>query len=293
MFTDSDEANESLMADPFRAEYQLLLESDPGWGRIGCLPWDEAVFGFPVAELRFAGPVAVDPGPAFAAALRDFCHNTKAELVSACASGADTAAQGALSKAGFVPVDFSLSAQIPNLKAAHLPKPRFSLRPATPGDHAAVCRIAGQAFAFGRYHGDPRFPRALANRRYEHWVHRALNGGDPDDCVFVLGQPDSVLGFMNVVIKDGNADLRLGAVDPENDLGIAGVALYAETLRAVCSMGVRSVSAKIAAANTRILNVCAMLGCRFSNPESTFHWHAPDAAHLLPAGPVSGERNLM
>jgi hypothetical protein len=279
------------MADPFRPQYHSLLESSPGWGTIACLPWDEDIFGFPVADLSFGAkpPPVTEPVTEFAAALRDFCHRTKAELVSARAAGADTATPTVLSTAGFVPVDFSLLAQIPHLKADNLPKPRFSLRPAGLHDHDAVRRIASTAFAFGRYHGDRRFPRALANRRYAHWVQRALDGGDPDDHVLILGPPNSVVGFMNVVIRDGHADLRLGAVDPEGELGFAGFSLYSETLRAVHTMGARSMSAKIAAANTRVLNVCAMLGCWFSNPESTFHWHAPNAAHLLPAGSVAGE----
>jgi ribosomal protein S18 acetylase RimI-like enzyme len=268
------------------------MESDPGWGMTACLPWDEAIFGFPVADLSFDGapPSATRPVTAFAAALRDFCHGTNAELVSARAAGADTATQAFLGAAGFVPVDFSLLAQIPHLKAAKLPKPRFSLRPAEPNDYDAVCLIASTAFAFGRYHGDRRFPRALANRRYAQWVRRALDGADPDDHVLVLGPPNSVVGFMNVVIRDGRADLRLGAVDPENKLGFAGFSLYSETLLAVYAMGARSVSAKVTVANTRVLNVCAMLGCRFSDPQSTYHWHAPNAAHLLPAGSVAGER---
>jgi len=50
---------------------------------------------------------------------------------------------------------------------------------------------------------------------------------------------------------------------------------------------------EIAAANTRVLNVCAMLGFRFSNPESAFHWHAPHAPHLLPAAFISAEKEQL
>jgi hypothetical protein len=280
------------MSDSFQAQFRPLLEADPRWGAVACLPWDEAIFGFPVAALNLGGaPLpAAEPLTLFTAALRDFCRETKAELVSASVPGGAAVTQSVLCAAGFVPVEFSLLAQIPHLTPARLPQPRFSLRPAELQDHDAVRRIAGVAFIAGRYHGDPRFPRALANLRYSRWIERALDTPGPGGHVFVLGPPGSVVGFMHVVIRDGHADLRLGAVDPENDLGFAGFSLYAETLRAVCALGAHSVSAKIAAANTRVLNVCAMLGFRFSNPESAFHWHAPHAPHLLPAACIDRER---
>jgi len=268
----------------FSVQYQPLLGTHPDWAKIACLPWDEAIFGFPVADLRLSGDPL--PGTNLSVELREaldaFCGGTKSELVSARVDGADTATQTMLIAAGFLPVDFSLLAQIQPLKPELLPKHRFSMRPAEPEDHEAILRIAESAFAFGRYHGDPRFPRYLANRRYMQWVRNALNSGNPDDHVLVLGRPNSVLAFMNVVFSDGNADLRLGAVDPENEIGFAGFALYAESLRAVHALSARNASAKIAAANTRVMNVCASLGFRFFNPEMTLHWHAPNSSRLLP-----------
>ena len=268
----------------FSVEYRPLLDSHPDWAKIACLPWDEAIFGFPVADLRLSkAPLPeTNPSEVLREALAAFCGQTRSELVSARTDGADTATQAMLIAAGFLPVDFSILAQIQPLKPVSLPKHRFPMRPAEPEDHAAIFRIAESAFAFGRYHGDPRFPKFLANRRYMQWVRSALEGGNPDDHVLVLGRPKAVLGFMNVVIRDGNADLRLGAVDPGNEIGFAGFALYAEALRAVHTLGARSALAKIAAANTRVMNVCASLGCRFCSPETTLHWHAPNSSRLLP-----------
>lgn len=183
---------------------------------------------------------------------------------------------------GFVPVDFNLMATHPSLKALSLPESRFTLRPAGPEDHGEILRIAGSAFSFGRYHGDPRFPRKLANARYIQWMQRALEYANSDDKVLVLGAPGAVIGFMNVVVRNGHADLRLGAIDSSNELGFPGFFLYAEVLRLMRDTGVRRASAKISAANTRVLNVCARLGFQFSNAEAVYHWHAPDAPHLLP-----------
>ncbi|MGA2589617.1 MAG: hypothetical protein ABSH32_06860 [Bryobacteraceae bacterium] len=277
----------------FSVQYQPLLDTHPNWAKIACLPWDEAIFGFPVADLSLSGDPFPDTNPSVALrkALDAFCGRTKSELVSGRAGGADTATQAMLIAAGFLPVDFSILAQIQQLKPESLPKQRFPMRPAEPEDHEAILRIAQSAFAFGRYHGDPRFPRDLANRRYVQWVKNALESGDPDDHVLVLGRPNAALGFMNVVICDGHADLRLGAVDPENEIGFAGFALYAETLRAAHALGARSASAKIAAANTRVMNVCALLGYRFFSPEATLHWHASNSCCLLPT-PLSLQQRI-
>jgi RimJ/RimL family protein N-acetyltransferase len=277
----------------FSVKYQPLLDTHPDWAKIACLPWDEAIFGFPVADLSLStGPIPeIDPSVVLREAVDLFCGQTRSELVSAHANGADTATQAMLIAAGFLPVDFSILAQLQRLKPESLPRQRFFMRPAEPQDHEAILRVAQSAFAFGRYHGDPRFPKDLANRRYMQWIRKALDGGNPDDQVLVLGRPNTVLGFINVVIRDGHADLRLGAVDPANEIGFAGFALYAETLRFVHAGGVRSASAKVAAANTRVMNVCASLGYRFFNPEMTLHWHAPNSSHLLPA-PVSLQQRI-
>jgi RimJ/RimL family protein N-acetyltransferase len=81
---------------------------------------------------------------------------------------------------------------------------------------------------------------------------------------------------MDVVIRENCADLRLGGVDPQNELGFAGFALYAETLRALHESGATRVSAKISAANTRVVNILSSLGFSFSDPEAVFHWHSWD-----------------
>lgn len=251
----------------FLADYVPLSESHPEWGNIALLPWDEKIFKFPVADL-----VSVT-SPPLSAALEEFCARTGARVVSSRRAGRDTAAMARLTACGFAIVDFSLIARLPRLKPDALPKPRFTLRLANTEDYDTITGIAGRAFQFGRYHTDPRFPRELADRRYAAWVHNALTGGNPADHVFVLGKPGEVTGFMNAVIRNGVADLRLGAVNPDNALGFAGFSLYAETLRASAELGATTAIATISAANTAVLNVCAALGFQFSQPEAIFHWH--------------------
>jgi hypothetical protein len=263
----------------FQVEYRPLSDSHPGWGSIALLPWDEAIFGFSVADLR-VGP---EPPKAkdvflFLEALLKFCKRTGSELVSARVAASDTALSALLTAGGFVYVDFSLLATLHTLKPGPPTKAGFTVRRAEAEDHEAIYEICGNAFNFGRYHADPHFPRELANRRYVEWARRALSGSDPGDFVFVLGNPGNVTGFMHVALHENNADLRLGAVVPGSSLGFW---LYSETLRAAHALGANSVSTGISAANTRVLQLYSGLGFRFSRPEVVLHWHSPDAAHIV------------
>ncbi|MBI2685882.1 MAG: hypothetical protein HYX27_06180 [Acidobacteria bacterium] len=272
----------------FTIEYVPLSPFDDG-ALIGRLLWDERIFGFPVADLQFRNTSTRDltAGPALSKQLVRYCQSSGTELISARSSATDSATYTLLCEAGFKTVDFALTAQIHRPKIDALPPQRLSVRPAESRDAAAICAIAHTAFSFGRYHTDPRFPRHLANQRYVAWIQAALNREDPHEHVLVLGQPNSVIGFMNVTLTGGHADLRLAAIDPDNEIAFAGYSLYLETMRAVHIRGAKSISAKISAANTRILNLCAMLGFQFSNPEMTLHWHSPEASHLVSVGAVS------
>lgn len=245
------------------------------------LPWDEEIFGFPVADFQLGpNPPQIQDLPLLIHALENYSARTNARLVSTHVQGDDMSTITRLVKAGFLPVEFSLVATLPRIKPASLPPRRLTLREAIPEDHAVICEIAASAFQFGRYHTDPQFPRDLANARYVRWIRNALDGLDPNNFVYVLGRPGEVLGFMDVVICDGHADLRLAAVDPHNNLGFAGFSLYAETLRALLEHKVKSVFAKLAAANTRAMNVYSMLGFQFSRPEAVLHWYAPESPNL-------------
>jgi hypothetical protein len=275
---------DSVAVDAFRPEYDYLSAASPEWGKVALLPWDEEIFGFPVADLQLGpNPPQIQDLPQFVNSLEDFSARTNAQLVSARARGDDTKSIAQLAKAGFSPVEFSLAASLSKLQSARLSTRQVALRRAHPEDHSSLCAIAGTAFQFGRYHTDPRFPRELANARYVHWIRNALSGSNPNDYVFVLGEPGAVIGFMDVVICDGRADFRLGAVDPERSLSSpgAGFLLYAESIRAAVELGAKSGITKIAAANTGVLNIYSMLGFRFSEPEVVLHWHARNSSHLL------------
>jgi hypothetical protein len=259
----------------FEAQYKPLSEAHLEWGSIALLPWDEAIFGFPVADFRIgAAPPDVRDLPAFREALLRFCRQTRCDLISARVTATAPPLVSLLLKAGFIYVDFCLLTTLSKLTPESLPKSRFAVRPAQSRDHEAIYQISASAFQFGRYHSDPYFPRELANRRYVQWMRNALESSDPEDLTFVLASPERVFGFMHVVIRCRDAGLRLGAVVPGSSLGHF---LYSETLRAVSGLGAMSASTSVSAANVGVLNIYSALGFRFSRPEVILHWRSSQA----------------
>jgi L-amino acid N-acyltransferase YncA len=184
-----------------------------------------------------------------------------------------------LSLLGFAFVDYSL--QMTLTRANKLPPIRATLRLAQPDDQPAIEGIAEGAFESGRYHADARFPVHLANLRYRHWIRNAFAAHNDQTRIYVLGQPETVIGFMHVAVDGDHADLRLGAVDRSAHLGIAGFNLYAGVIAALKAENIKYITAKISAANTPVLNLYTALGFQASKPEAVFHWHSPLAAHLV------------
>ncbi|MBI4911091.1 MAG: hypothetical protein HY820_46210 [Acidobacteria bacterium] len=263
----------------FQAAYHLLSPGHPHWGEMACLPWDEEVFGFPVADLRMQEPGALPANeiPDLRRALEAYARESRAELISMRIPASHTDMLACFMQAGFYPVDLALEAASTGLREQLMLKPRFGLRLARPEDHADILRLAGSAFEFGRYHTDPRFPRELANRRYARWVENALGSTSADDRVFVMRSQDKCVGFYHAVLSDGVADLRLAAASPSAPVGLS---LYCEALLALQQLGGRRYVTKVSAANMGVMNIYASIGFRFSKPEYALHWHSPCGRHL-------------
>jgi RimJ/RimL family protein N-acetyltransferase len=272
----------------FRADYVPLDTDMPGWGAVALLPWDAEVFGFPVAEFKPGDPGEIGARrPAFSERLARWAGQRQVELIGCRLSGSEAVLSALLDQCGFRFVEASLRAELAPLLPDRLPAARVAVRPAAPEDRAPLLEIAESAFDSGRYHADPRVPRALANARYRFWLDNALSRPGPGTRVFALGAAGHPTGFFHVEVGAEAADLRLSAVDPEGNSGIAGFALYAGVLRALASEGVRRVSARLTATNTAVVNLYASLGFRFADPEIVRHWHSAAAPHLAPREPAA------
>lgn len=271
----------------FRADYVPLDMEMPGWGAVALLPWDAEVFGFPVADFRPGDPGDIDAHrPAFARRLAHWAGQRQVELVGCRHSPSDVNLSALLDECRFRFVEVSVRAELAPLRTDRLPAARVTLRLAAPEDRGTLLSIAESAFDSGRYHADPRVPRALANVRYRFWLDNALSRPGPGTRVFALGAAGHPTGFFHVEIEAAAADLRLAAVDPAGNAGIAGFALYAGVLQALASLGVQRVSARLTATNTSVVNLYAALGFRFTEPEVVRHWHSATGPHLVPLEPA-------
>jgi hypothetical protein len=268
----------------FELSFQPLEDGAPGWGRIAILPWDTDIFGFPVAAWTPADPVGLAPSlPAFRARLEAWAAAHRVELVACTVAADDRAWRALLPEAGFSCVDQTFRIML-RVQAFSAPPPATPVRLAAAADGPSIEEIAAHAFRHGRYHADPRFPRELADRRYRRWVRTACRSADPLDRVYVLGAPGTVKGFFQLRLDQDRAEVGIIAVTKGLQGSRAGPELLIGTQLALKAEGVRWLTAKISAANAAVVDLVARLGYRFRQPEAVFHWHAPDAAHLLPRG---------
>jgi hypothetical protein len=88
-------------------------------------------------------------------------------------------------------------------------------------------------------------------------------------------------------LHGSQAYLPFGAADSSVQGTTAGYALFLGLIEDLAKGGIRRVQSKLSAANTAMMNLAAFGGARFSDPQLVFHWHAPNAPHLLK--PDAGE----
>lgn len=265
----------------FRLTYAPLDATVPELGRFAVVPWDSEYFGFKVAAYEPADPrqPPADSGRV-AARLRDWMPAAGVELVS-CSVPADAFGWiASLSAGGFSYVDLSLLAFARRLSS--LPAPRFSVRPAEEADLPELARIAGSSFRFGRYHADARFPRHLADERYRRWLHNAWAARSDTEHLLACGPAGRPTGFLHAVLRGDLADLRLAAVDPTQNNGIWGTAVFTGSLHYFASRGAKRAQARLSAGNIPVLNLYSSLGFTFLEPEAVYHLHAQTSRHLLP-----------
>jgi hypothetical protein len=218
-------------------------------------------------------------------ALERWTGRTGAELVGCRVPAESTASVAALAAAGFRFIELQLRATLPRLEPERLDARRLTVRTAASSDHARILEIAGSAFAFGRYHADPLFPRALAARRFRVWMERALADPSPGTWIGVVGPPGQPAGFLHAERDGETADIRLLAADP-GAAGLAGPALLLGALHELASRGAARATAQLSPANSAALNVYAAQRFQFHQPEVVLHWNRPGAPHLTESPPL-------
>jgi hypothetical protein len=267
--------------------YQPLSAEKPDWGEISLLSWDSEVFGFPVANYKPGQPSAVLKDlTEIGRALKNWARENGVELIGCSISTTEPMWRLSLPRLGFLFVDTTLTYTMPRLQRAKFPRSHV-VRMATLEDQASVERIAEHVFHAGRYHADPLFPRALANLRFRRWLEKAFASLGPASRVYVTSGPGPVTAFTHSKVEGDYAYITIGGAEPELQASGGGAAFFFGTLEALRDSGVRRAQSKLSASNTPMLNLAAYAGSRFSEPEHAYHWHAPDARHLLEAKSIT------
>ena len=266
----------------FETSYEPLSDQHPDWGRIAVLPWDCEIFGFPVADYQGGDLIDIaNTLPEFKEAFNRWTEKNRVELVHCIVPAQERLWLTLLPEIGFSYVDYTLKISTNRL---HLWEPfhtKIPVRPAVPADRASIERIAELAFHVGRYHMDPRFPRPLSELRYQRWLGNALDAVGPQNRLYVTGEVGAVTSFFHVTLNGEEAYITIIAVDPARQGGRTGIDLCCEVLKDLKASGVRKMSSKISAMNNNVQNFCVYFGWRFSDPQVVFHWHAPNAPHLV------------
>lgn len=273
----------------FETSYAPLKNDHPEWGSVALLPWDQEIFGFQVADLRVG-----DSGEAaknreeFRQSIDDWAKRNQAELIGCSAPAEDPIWPALLAWAGFAYVDYTLKINQQRLQSWTPPPVKQPVRLAEPEDRVSLEAVAQTAFRAGRYHMDPRFPRALSELRYKHWVANALAAAGPGSRLYVTGDVGQVTGFFHVNVNGEEAYITIIAVELEKQGGRTGHDLATGGLADLKSRGIRRMNSKVSAMNSGVINLATYLGWRVSDPEVVFHWHAPDAPHLVKPDSVFG-----
>ena len=176
--------------------------------------------------------------------------------------------------AGFSLVDTNVTLEVSAASTVPGDWPGIEVRPAEVDDHPAIQAVAESAFIYSRFHLDPLFPDAMANRIKREWI-RSYCEAKRGDALFVAHADGKVAGFLAAlkIEVDGRpaAVIDLIAVDET----VRG-RVMAHALVARFQAHYRS-RAKILRVGTQVANT-ASLGlyqrCGFAVVEASYVLHA-------------------
>jgi GNAT superfamily N-acetyltransferase len=265
------------------ANYEPIIEGEPQLGSLAVLEWDSSVFGFRVGDWR-AGELAAATGQIeeVAAGIERWAVEHEVELIGCSVEANEPLWRAVLPRLGFWFIDATLIYSFPKLHRMKFAR-SYALRLAGAQDREGVERMAATAFRAGRYHADPRFPVALANRRFERWLSDAFTNAGEGSRIYVTGPEGSATAFTHTRVNGDSAYITIGGADPALQGHGTGAAVFIGTLEALRDSGVRRCQSKLSSANTAMLNLTAFAGAKYSQPQHVYHWHAKNASHLVPA----------
>lgn len=253
----------------------MTLPVDPGDdekdGRLTVLTMDTEIFGFPVGEWtlpREADRVA----PAWSRLLPQ-ADELELRVVSCRVPAHDSEHLAQVQQAGFRVVDCLVSLGLRNVQRTPLDSAPLPLREAESRDWEELEAIAGQAFQTGRYHLDPLFPRALADKRYAIWVRNALTGRMPGS-ILVAEYEGVIAGFLVQKIDGDQCQGQLACVNPKFKHTIVMHSLLAAHTAWLQPRGIRKTTGRISIGLMQAINLNLILHAELRQAEYVLHWHS-------------------
>lgn len=230
-------------------------------------PIDSALFGFKVG---FLGP-GFTISPESLTHVSQWMNENECSLVSISVAVGRLGEMATLQRFGAQVIDLSLTMVLPMASRRLRHVGEVKVRLADGKDLDPILDIAGTEFEFGRYHRDPDFPRHLADERYKHFVRNAITQPQDGECVFVDECNEQINAFMVVRRSGRTAQWVLGGVKSDEGVAMLGPLFFSGVVNALATDSVRSMRAKISAANTNVLNVYSLLGFMATKPEWVLH----------------------
>lgn len=130
-----------------------------------------------------------------------------------------------------------------------------------------ILRIAEASFAYDRrFNLTPDCDPAARHAELKKWVDDL----GPSWVALMKGQP---IGFMNLRPEDGKPDAlayHLVAVEEKYRLSGAALGLYAKGIEVARERGYQKLVGRISSQNVAVMNIYAMFGALFSEPQDIF-----------------------
>lgn len=214
--------------------------------------WLSEIFGYPVFRIEVTGEGDPDlAAPCFAYVKVDV---QDVEVVET------------LTKRDFFIVDTNVS-YICKLAIAQNAAENIVIRAANLEDKDSVCQIAGEAFSLTRFHADPYIDKTLADRIKFDWAGNYFSG-DRGDEMLVAEQGGQVIGFNQILIRDGIAIIDLIAVKTSAQGQGVGKAMIAKLQERFDTLRVGT-----QLSNKSSIALYEKMGFCFENASYVLHYH--------------------
>lgn len=254
---------------------RVVVDSPALLAECALVSWDQAAFGFPVAQierLQIRNLMGAAQEFAQVAAWID----QQGVRIASCRLAHDQLRESMLlEERGFRFVEMVISPRFEGLDQVEPTDDGIEIRLAEAGDVPSLQAIAQSAFGHERFHVDPRLDRKLADQRYGNWVASTLGHGSQK--LLKITERDRLIGvFIVERLASGDAYWHLTAIAPEWQGQGYGCRVWRAMLNRHREEGCLGLATNVSVRNVAVLNLYARLGFRFQPPQMTFHWLRSD-----------------